>query len=435
MHAALCRLDLFELLECIARCGVDKYRSIAQLHLGDKVGAMISNLVGDRTEAQIMNAATYIRAPRFVPSPVPQGQVGLDDHNEFLATWELLPLNTLPGFPLWEGGVFEVLYTHRAQLRSIFGAYAASNPLEGSALDMDADEFRDFAIECALATDEYGVETMVGEFITANAGSNGQRQYYPLPAPLPLTPSHALPRSCCHAPALTRVCTLSPRASSHAPAPSHALTDTVLIFHEFLTMLVRISFFRANPHYGMRKGDDRKVTKNVNQKNADTFGDEVPLPGCLSVMLTTRVLPNARTQQDAVDFVEKTFHLPEVQDALATHRQPLSTLYEMVSAGRPYLQLDQWVGALSSRLLLSDIVVDGHVVRLTEPQAKAAFYASAATPTAGLLPDELAACVARCGCAKYKHVTQMTSGVKVAGFVANLLDKGDEEDVVRGKVK
>jgi hypothetical protein len=39
--------------------------------------------------------------------------------------------------------------------------------------------------------------------------------------------------------------------------------DTVLEFHEYLTMLVRISFFRANPQYGMRKGDDRKKMANV----------------------------------------------------------------------------------------------------------------------------------------------------------------------------
>ena len=44
----------------------------------------------------------------------------------------------------------------------------------------------------------------------------------------------------------------------------------------------------------MRKGDDRKKDKNTDQKNADKFGDEVPLPGCLSEMLTSLVLPNAR---------------------------------------------------------------------------------------------------------------------------------------------
>jgi hypothetical protein len=206
--------------------------------------------------------------------------------------------------------------------------------------------------------------------------------------------------------------------------------DTVLEFHEFLTMLVRISFFRANPQYGMRKGDDRKVAKNVDQANADKFGDEVPLPGCLSEMLTSLVLPNARHDTYAQEFAETTLPLPEVQSALGSQLEQLSTFYEMVSAGKPFLELDQWLGALESKLLFSDLLIDGYVVRLTEPQAKAAFYASAATPASGLLPDELPVCVARTACDKYKQVTPMGPGAKVTGFLQNLLNDDDEEDVV-----
>ena len=62
--------------------------------------------------------------------------------------------------------------------------------------------------------------------------------------------------------------------------------------------------------------------------------------------------------------------------------------------------------------------------KLAEAQAKAAFYASAATPASGLLPDELPVCVARTACDKYKQVTPMGPGAKVTGFLANLL--GDD---------
>jgi len=206
----------------------------------------------------------------------------------------------------------------------------------------------------------------------------------------------------------------------------------VLELHEFLTMLVRISFFRANPQYGMRKGDDRKKMANVgaNEGGADKFGEEVPLPGCLSEMLTTLVLPNARHDTYAQEFAETTLPLPEVQSALSAELEKLSTFYEMVSAGRPFLELEQWLGALESKLLFSDLSIDGYVVRLTEPQAKAAFYASAATPASGLLPDELPVCVARTACDKYKQVSPMGPGAKVTGFLANLLADEDEEDVV-----
>ena len=283
-------------------------------------------------------------------------------------TWEMLQLATLPGFPLWEKDVHDVLAANLESLPSIFRAYAAAS-MEGSATDMDMEEFHDFVIEADLVTGMYGFDSMTGQFTKANAGSN----------------------------------------------------DTVLEFHEFLTMIVRISFFRANPQYGMRKGKDAK--------NADKF-DDVPLPGCLSEMLTEKVLPNARTDTYAQEFAETTLPLPEVQAALGGQLEQLSTFYEMVSAGRPHLELDQWMSALEGKLLFSDLTIDGYVVRLTEPQAKAAFLASAASPKEGLLPDELPVCVARTACDKYKQVTPMGPGAKVTGFLANLLGEEDEEDVV-----
>ena len=372
-------LDFDELLECIARCGVDKYRAVEQIKTGEKVSAMIANILGDLNEEQVITAATYITAERFTPAAAPPKGVSPDAHREWLMTWEMLQLAALPGFPLWEKDVHDVLAANLESLQSIFRAYAAAS-LGGSATEMDMEEFHDFVIESDLITDSYGFDTMSGQFTKANAGSN----------------------------------------------------DTVLEFHEFLTMLVRISFFRANPQYGMRKGDDRKKMANVgaNEGNASKFGEEVPLPGCLSEMLTSQVLPNARHDTYAQEFAETTLPLPEVQQALSSQLEQLSTFYEMVSAGRPFLELEQWLGALESKLLFSDLQIDGYVVRLTEPQAKAAFFASAATPASGLLPDELPVCVARTACDKYKQVTPMGPGAKVTGFLANLLSDDDEEDVV-----
>jgi len=94
------------------------------------------------------------------------------------------------------------------------------------------------------------------------------------------------------------------------------------------------------------------------------------------------------------------------------------------------LQLDQWLSQLESKLLFSDLSIDGFSVRLTEPFARAAFFASAADPTSGLTPEELPTCIARTGCDKYKLVAPMGHGAKVTGFLANLLGEEDEEDVV-----
>ena len=364
-------LDFEELLECIARCGCDKYRPIEEIKVGDKVKAMIANILGDQNEEQVITAATYVTAERFTPPTTsPHGE-------EWLAVWAKLKLDSLPGFPLWESSVFDVLSTNLEALRSIFNAYAASS-LEGSATDMDMEEFHDFVIESDLVTDAYGFDTMSGQFVKANAGSN----------------------------------------------------DDVLELHEFLTMLVRISFYRANPQYGMRKGDDRKAQKNADQANADQFGEEVTLPDCLTEMLNEKVVANARNETYAKEFTENTLPLPEVQDALAKEQENLTNFYEMVSAGKDGLTLEQWIGTLEKKLLFSNLAIDQYQVRLTEPQARAAFYAAAADPAKGLAPTELNACVARTGYDKYRKVSPMSAGDKVAGFLSNLLAEEDEEDIV-----
>ena len=155
-------LDFEELLECIARCGVDKYRSIDQINLGGKVSAMIQNLLGDANEEQVITAATYIKAERFKPT---------GGEAEVLAIWDKLKLDTLPGFPLWEKAVFDVIADKYTMLASIFRAYSA-NSLVGSATEMDMEEFHDFVVEANLITDAYGFDTMTGQFTKANAGSN-----------------------------------------------------------------------------------------------------------------------------------------------------------------------------------------------------------------------------------------------------------------------
>ena len=351
-------LDFEELLECIARCGVDKYRPVNEITTGGKVAAMVANILGDLNEEQVIKKATYIHAERYEP----QGDAA------WVALWRKLNLSTLPGFPLWEKQVHAVLHDKRAALASIFRAYSASSLL-GSATDMDMEEFHDFVIEANLITDKYGFDTMVGQFTKANAGSN----------------------------------------------------DDVLELHEFLTMLVRISFFRANPQYGMRKGKD--------QKNADQFAT-VPLPDCLIRMLSEQVIPNARDEEYSQRFVDKILPLSEVQSALSNNAETIQEMFEMYSEGRDFLEIDQWIKALESKMLISNVKVHGYQVRLTEPQVKAAFYASAATPSSGITPEELPALIARCGYDKYRNVAPMGAGAKVDAFMQNLLGKADEEDVI-----
>lgn len=112
----------------------------------------------------MIKKATHVTAERFsTPESSPHGP-------EWLDTWSKLKLSTLPGFPLWEKQVFDALSTHLEQLRSIFNAYAAGQV--GGSSNMEKEELHDFVIEADLITDQYGFDTMAGQFTKANAGSD-----------------------------------------------------------------------------------------------------------------------------------------------------------------------------------------------------------------------------------------------------------------------
>ena len=297
-----------------------------------------------------------------------------------------------------------------AVLKSIFNAYAAS-ALVGDADSMDMDELRDFVVDTNLEVEGYGWQTMQKQYKEANVGSS----------------------------------------------------DEVLELHEFLVCLVRISFYRANPRYGMRVGASSKqgntgsnlalteghaALKGQGRRgaskgrsgdaDADATAIDAPLPGCLFDMLNSCVLPLARRDGDQQLFVEEILPSEEVQLAIAECQKELSRWYELTSEGRDYLTLEQWLTALDRMQLLTDVTIQGHRIRLTEPQARSAFFAAAAAAHVhqGLLPSELAACVVRTACDKYKSVDTLsngmrfTSGDKLRAFLANLFGTMDEEEVL-----
>ena len=108
----------------------------------------------------------------------------------------------------------------------------------------------------------------------------------------------------------------------------------MLELHEFLTMLVRISFFRANPQYGMRKGDERKRLKNVgaNEASAHKFGDEVPLPGCLRELLDKHVLKNAK--KDSLAGVKTEIETSaEIQEVFKKYNKQLRKEWKGINGG------------------------------------------------------------------------------------------------------
>eukprot|EP00966_Prymnesium_polylepis_P066230 1537213-Prymnesium_polylepis.1 len=144
-------LDFDEMLECIARCGCDKYRAIKQIDRAGATLGMIKNLLGEGSEEQVVDAATYIRVERFAFEET--------DSATWNELWPKLQLETLPGFPLWEKDVHDALLANLLPLQAVFETYAAGTFSGGAlemrksaALEMDADELHDLVVEAQLAT-------------------------------------------------------------------------------------------------------------------------------------------------------------------------------------------------------------------------------------------------------------------------------------------
>ena len=104
-----------------------------------------------------------------------------------------------------------------------------------------------------------------------------------------------------------------------------AKMDKELVLYEFINLLVRIAFQRANPTYG-NFGNKREV---------------VPPPGCLEEMITNCILPNARRDTSA-EFKETVMQDEAVKGVLAEYKDKLKAWYayrRVSDTGRlPYAQ-------------------------------------------------------------------------------------------------
>ena len=89
-----------------------------------------------------------------------------------------------------------------------------------------------------------------------------------------------------------------------------AKMDKELVLYEFINLLVRIAFQRANPTYG-NFGNKREV---------------VPPPGCLEEMITNCILPNARRDTSA-EFKETVMQDEAVKGVLAEYKDKLKAWY------------------------------------------------------------------------------------------------------------
>ena len=127
-------LDYSEFEECIARCALDKYKSVkgneerGPMNEPAMITAFVANLLGEETTEESLNTATLIRCPRYewrrASKPLPDQPI--KRHRQWLQVWQRLELSDLHYFPIWEEGVHDVLQRHFEELTLIFLAYSRS---------------------------------------------------------------------------------------------------------------------------------------------------------------------------------------------------------------------------------------------------------------------------------------------------------------------
>ena len=67
------------------------------------------------------------------------------------------------------------------------------------------------------------------------------------------------------------------------------------MLYEFIELLIRISFWRANPFFGLRGPEKAKSPRKAQNPGGINIPEGVvPYPDCLRIMLHEVVLPNAQ---------------------------------------------------------------------------------------------------------------------------------------------
>ena len=489
-------LSFSEFKECVARAGVEKYKPIEQMapwvvrhahapllshsppchpsplhppppplarvllpagltvgltHAPDctqAIRAFCRNLLGEANTEECVNEATLIRAERYdwtrLSQPLPSQP--LREHRKWLEVWQRLELSDVYYFPLWEKGVHDTLQTHFKELSLIFLAYCrsllGSNTAE-DAMEMEMSEFKDFVDECQLETKFVNFDRMCNMFIKANATNSAQVR----------DAHHESRRS-----AGTKMdgrTTAVVGLVKGASDGGEAVKDQELVLYEFVGMLVRIAFQRANPTFGSYG----KTRKEIDQ-----------LPGCLIRMLEDEVFPRARKDESAL-FRETVMAELSVRQVLDAFKPRLKAWYldkatgpgRTATSNNAMLELEQllrlceadegksasmgitgtWECRRESGFTADPRCRTRYRWSLSMAQVKMAFAHSQPSASLGagkssgadamaLLDfDEFLECCARLGVDKYRGVRDMAPADAVRGLCLNLLgDKSPDEVVV-----
>ena len=341
---AFTTLDYAEFEECLARCALDKYKSVKGMREPAMITAFVANLLGEETTEESMNTATLITHPRFAWRREAQPLDGqqLREFKRWLGVWQRLELSDLYYFPIWEKEVHDLLQTHFHSLSLIFLAYSRSilgSDTAEDATEMEMAEFYDFVSECRLETRHINFDMMTNQFIKANAvNSAAAREQH-----------HDARRS-----AGTK---MDGKAAELAKVKGNndgteAVKDQELVLYEFLALLVRLAFWRASPGFGLWVDKDGDGIKDKEEP--------VAVPLALSSMLNEVILPRAKRENSA-EFRETHMKDAALLEVLGSYDSKLEMWFASnvgkdttASGTRRLLDLDTWLAVLTGQRLVGE---------------------------------------------------------------------------------
>merc|ERR1719230_18137 len=426
---AMAVLDFEEFLETCARLGIDKYRAVKEVAPADAVKGFIQNLLGEKTPDEVVIHATYIHAERYDAEKETKPVKGESQKEleKWLDCWSRMEIMDVHLWPNWEKEVHDILHPLFKELQLIFLAYTRSISEDSAedAMEMSMDEFHDFVVDVGLETKHYKFDVMCNQFVKANATNvaavRAQRQEEKRDAQ-----SRGNDKPDWQKKEVGRV-----KGTSDG---KEAKKDQELVLYEFLNMLVRIAFWRANPSFGLWVDKDKDGKKDKEEA--------VPVPLALSNMLNDIILPRAKRENSAA-FRNKEMQDPKLLTVLETYKLKLKEWYDKKVADdsdqkrgmatvSDKLGFEEWLRVIDRQDIvgeweieqMSEITGDestrGNIkMRLSIPTCKNAFMDSQQGEVLGVAQtdgvsegsvldfDEWLENLARIACSKYSAIKQM----------------------------
>ena len=285
------------MLEALARCGDKKYSGILQMSFAARVRSMVQNVLGQATEMEVITEA--------VASEANDGAADFDEkvkeaqRKNWVVCWKNMSFKDLHGFPLWETQLHDVLQAAFPELQSIFlhycGSSVSGSESIGNATKVGLMEMLTIAKDTDLCTKEFKVDELTRHFTTANAqvaiATSGSADRNKMGG------ARAMGTGAGASPA---------KPTTSRQAKKDATADMQLNLFEFINLLVRVAFWRANPQWGSK----------YNKK------DLTPVPESTQILLEECILPKAKRDTSG-EFKKVLAGDQSTQAVLAEYREKL----------------------------------------------------------------------------------------------------------------